>query len=875
MNRLLRRVRYWFTSRRADSDLAEEIEFHRTLKQEELERGGLSRQDAAAASRRELGNTLRAREESRDVWGWTWIEHALQDVGYAWRTLLKMPMLSAVVIISLGIGIGVNTAVFSWIQAVVLEPLPGVNNASSYYLIEPRADSGSYPGSSWLEYKDLAANLTAFRALIADRMVPLNIEEAGQIERRAGLLVSDNYFSALGVRPALGHFPQTDEIVISNGYWKTHLDGRTDVVGQSLRINDRWVPIAGVAPEGFQGTVLSLDFDVWAPARLAPLLLPGSRELEDRTQRGYAVMGRLQKGVTLRQAQSQLDAEMQRLARTYPDASGKFEGEILPYWRPPRGPQRFLVAGLVILQSITLVLLLAVCGNTANLLLARAAARSREVGTRLALGATRWRVVRLLLTESLILGFLGSALGLIIALWGTEALRSVRMTMAFPIRLQTHIDGMGLAFSIALGVVCAALSGIAPALQLVRGDPQSKLRSNSTGAPAKRLRHALMGTEAALALMVLVAAAVFFESFRDTQTIDPGFQTEGLLLAAYDLSAGGGHLQAGRRVDPAYSRQFADRLLERLQAAPGVESAGISSYVPLDIHGMPMVSFKLSSQNSSATPERGLLNYVTPDYFRTMKIPMLAGSGFAPLSDTTAARQMVVNQEYVRRFIPKGEPIGRTLKIFDASYVIAGVVRNSFYDSFGEPPIPIMYFSYRDRPRAAGEIHVRTRPGAETLLANDVRRIVRELDSTIPVFNVRTFAEHMETNLFLRRIPARLFMVLGPLLLFFAAIGIYSVVAYNVSHRMTEIGIRMALGATVGDVVIQIMSETLRVIAAGAVAGLLLTFVVYIHVVPGGKISLMIFGGVPALLLLVAAVASWLPARRTAGLDPLIALRRD
>jgi predicted permease len=386
-----------------------------------------------------------------------------------------------------------------------------------------------------------------------------------------------------------------------------------------------------------------------------------------------------------------------------------------------------------------------------------------------------------------------------------------------------------------------------------------------------------MATEAALALIVLLAAGLFFESFRDTRRIDPGFRVEGVLLSEYDLTTGGaGHLQAGGRVDPAVSRAFADKVLQRLRTLPGVESAAIALYVPLDIHGFPMASFKPKSESTTdLNPDRALINFVTPDYFRTIGIPQLSGSDFVPLSDTTSLPQAIVNQEFVRRYLEGAEPLGRRLGGNTSGFVIAGVVRNSFSDSFGEAPIPTVYLSYRDRPRASGQIHVRTRAGAETLLASEVRRVVREVEPGVPVFDTRTLADHVESNMFLRRIPARLFIVLGPLLLFFAAIGIYSVVAYNLAHRITEIGIRMALGATPRDVVVQIIGETIKIIIYGALAGLAIAFIVYIHVVPGGPLDPRIFLGVPAILLLVASAACWLPARRAAGLDPLIALREQ
>ena len=386
-----------------------------------------------------------------------------------------------------------------------------------------------------------------------------------------------------------------------------------------------------------------------------------------------------------------------------------------------------------------------------------------------------------------------------------------------------------------------------------------------------------MAIEAALALMVLLAAGLFFESFRDTQTVDPGFQIEGVLLAAYDLTGGGaGHLQMNRTVDPAFSRDFADRVLKRLRELPDVESAAIAAFVPLDIHGLPMRSFDVKGRaRTDVSPDRALINFVTPDYFRTMRIPELAGVDFTALDDRTTVPQIIVNQEFIRRYVSGLEPTGRRLQYGKDSFVIAGVVKDSFYDSFGEAPIPIMYFSYRDRPRPAGEIHLKTRAGTETLVAGELQRVVREIEPGIPIFNVRTLADHVETNSFFRRIPARLFTVLGPLLLLFAAIGIYSVVDNNVAHRITEIGVRLAVGATPRDVVAQVVGETLRVIGVGILAGVLVAVIVYIHVVPGGPIDPRVFLGIPAVLLLVAATACWLPARRTASVDPMIALRQE
>ena len=485
-------------------------------------------------------------------------------------------------------------------------------------------------------YRDLKDRLRSLPDLLAFRIVPLNVGEIGRVERAYGLLVSGNYFSALGLRPALGRFIRADEVaragsepvvVISHDYWQNHFAADANVLNRTIRVNDRLLTIVGVAPKRFQGTVLGLNFDLFAPATLAPELMAGSRELDDRSMRGYSAMGRLDSSATRAQAQIELDRAMRDLAQAYPETNRKMQAEVLPFWQAPRGPQRMLAQALGVLQTIMLLLLLAVCGNTANLMLARASARHREIGVRLALGAGPWRIAAALLTENLMLALLGSAVGVLLAIWGTEALRAVPFIGAFPIKFQTDLDGMSRCRRARL---CGLAFGVAPAAQLARVDPQTALRSGSRSAGRSGLRNALMGVEVGLALVVLLAAALFFRSFSETRDIDPGFKRDGVLLAAYDLT--------GRNIGAPAARDFTRRLLERLRALPGVDSAAIAVSVPLDIHGLPLRSFTLEGRvrgaGDDATPDLALTNTVTPDYFRTMGIPMRAGSDFVALDDT-------------------------------------------------------------------------------------------------------------------------------------------------------------------------------------------------------------------------------------------------
>ena len=795
------------------------------------------------------------------------------DVIPALRALTRTPVMAAVVVLSLGVGIGVNTVVFSWIQALVFRPIPGVDDASSFHLIETRGEGNVRPGSSWREYQDLKEQVPSLDNLLAFRMVPLNVGTPPRTERTYALLVSGNYFDALGLRPALGRLLRADEVetagrepvvVVSHDYWLTRLAGSSEVVGRTLRVNDAELSIVGVAPEGFLGTVLGLQFDMFVPATLAPVLLGGSRELDDRSIRGYYAMGTLGTAASASTAQAEAAAAMQRLSQEFPASNTHMTADVLPFWRAWRGPQGLMLQGLSVLQGVMLLLLLAVCGNTANLVLARASTRIKEVAVRLAVGASSWRIARLLFVENLILGLLGAAVGSLIAWWGTTALRAVPFTAQFPVRFVTELNGAGLAFAIALGVLCALVFGAAPAVQLARLSPQLIMRQGG-GTPTHRgLRGLLMGAQVALAVMVLVAAALFFQSFRQTQVVDPGFRTEGVLLASYD---------PGRPVDDDRARQFADDLLARVRALPDVDSAAIALSMPLDIHGLPVRSFVIEGRaRTDGARDRAVSNVVTPGYFETLGIPLLAGRDFAGLTDASAPSQAIVNHAFVTRFLEGGEALGRQLWFGDRAHTIVGVVATSLSDSFSEPPTAAVYLSYRDRPSRLGEIHVRTKLGDETLLAPAIRRVVASIDPSIPLYNVRTMSEHIDMNLALRKIPARMFVVLGPVILALAAIGIYAVVAYSVSQRTAEIGVRMALGASTGDVRRQIVREGLRVVAIGAIIGWLPAAFLYTHLMRG-RLDVPVFGGVPLVLLLVAAAACWVPARRASRVDPVVALR--
>jgi predicted permease len=857
--------------------LREEIAEHIALQTEANLRSGLSAVEAQRQAMLKFGGVEAMKQDYRAVRGLLFIENLLGDLRNAARTISRMPGLAAVIILSLAIGIGVNTTIFSWIQMILLQPLPGVRGAPNFLLVEPRTETGGYPGASWLEYRVLQTQVPALRDVVAFQMVPFNVGEKGQTERTFGQLVSGNYFSALELKPALGRFIRPEEaerpgtepvIVISYDYWQTRFHGAPGAVGQKVRVNERALMVIGVAPKEFQGTTPPLKFELWAPATLAPALLSGTRDLEDRSIRAFSLIGMLRHGATREEAQAEFSTAMTQLARDYPEASAGIGGEILPFWNGPRGPQRLLISGLAVLQGVMLLLLLAVCGNTANLMLARGSTRQREMAVRVALGAGRWRIISLVLSENMLLALLGTSLGAAFAVWGTTALRVAPIIGAFPIRFQSRVDGLTLSFAILLGAACGLLFSTAPAVYLVRLDPQDGLRSTSNTPPRSRARKVLMGVEVGLAMVVLIAAALFLQSFRSARQTDPRFRPEGVLLAAYDLS--------GRNPDEASEREFAARLLERLRSLSDVEAAAIATNVPLDLHGIPTRSFTVQGRvRTEAGQDRAISNTVTPGYFKVMAIPLLEGNDFAEIRDRAAPAQAIVNEEFVGRYLNGADAIGRRIQTRAGTFTIIGVAGNSVYDAFGEPTQPAVYLSYRDRPATQGEIHLRTRSGNEAALTSEARAVLRDLDPMLPLYDVRTFSQHIDRNLYLRRIPARMFVVLGPLLLGLAAIGIYAVVSYAVARRTREIGVRLTFGATSGRVVLQIIRENLGVIAWGAAVGWLLAFVISVHAIAKGEVNLPVFIGVPAILLSVATLACWIPARRASRIDPMVALRHE
>lgn len=800
----------------------------------------------------------------------------MHDVRHAWRSLRSTPLVSAIVVVSLAIGIGANTVVFSWLQFVRWKPLPAVSGASTLYTIEPRTDAGVYLGSSWLDVLDLRRRLTTVAWLEAFRMTPLTVGVAPRVSHAAGLLVSGGYFRSLGLKAAAGRLLDADDVatpgdrpvlVISYDYWRSHFGGSMSALGSRLNVNDTVFTIVGVAPRRFQGTTLGLAFDMWMPATMAPIVIKGSRELDDRGQRGYVALCRLRPATSDQAAQRELDLAMHELATAYPQTNQAIGAELRAFTNPPRGPQRMIGDALVFLQGLMLLVLVAVCGNVANLLIAKVSTRQRELGIRLALGASRWRTVRLLAAETGILALCGAAGGIAIAAWGVSVLRIGQLAIPIPVRFQTTIDLGGLAFAAATGMLATALMAGAPAWFLIRLQPQQLVRGGVRAASRSSLRQTLMGVQVALASLVLVTAMLFVGRFQETRALDPGFRADGVLLATYDLT--------GRDTNANSNRAFAARALAAARATPGATAAALATSVPLDIHGLPSRTFTIEGHaRPDGATEQSLSNTVSDGYLDVMRIRLLQGRDFRPLDAAPPAAEVIVNQAFVDRYLPHEAVLGRRLQSGRTTYTVVGVAATTVSNAFGEPPTPLVLYSLAARPSASAEIHLETTPGMEAGLSSSLQHVFLNLDATLPLYNIRTLEQHIATNLVLRRVPAQMFLVLGPLLLFLAAFGVYAVVDHNVSQRRAEIGVRLALGARPRQVARMVVGETIATASISVAGAMAIVVMIDLHLVRGGVRDLPALAGAPLALLAVASIASWLPARRASLVSPSDAMRR-
>ena len=813
---------------------------------------------------------------------------AAQDLRFGLRMSLKNPGFTLVAVLTLAVGIAASTTVFSWIDSVLVRPIPGVTNGHELLSFESQAPNGEFMGSSYPDYQDHRDHLKLLAGLAVTKPDPLSIGEEDHAERIWGELVSGNYFAVLGVKPAAGRFFSPEEYgdkqggypvaVISYSLWKRRFSADPGVIGSTIRVNRQKLTIIGVAPPEFRGTLPGLAFETWIPLMMAPQLntMPDWM-LRDRHTRNLLGLARPKPGVTLQQANAEVAALAGQLASEHADTSAGVGAALLPVWKAHSGAQYLLLAPLQILMAVCGVVLLIVCANVANLLLARITARHKEFSVRLALGAGRGRLVMQLLAESLILAVMGGLVGAPLALWMAQALGALVPPAGFPIALDIEMNADIFAFTMLLCVVACVLSGIAPALHTARADLSDALkqggRSGSAGKHSKQLRGLLVVSEVALALVAIIGAGLFARSFQLARQIHPGFDASHILVSNVSLST------AGYAVPDR--RQFCFRLRERLEAQPGIAGVTYADFIPLGFDGGSWEELDIEGYEKGRSENMQIYrNVVAPGYFKVLGVPLLAGRDFTEQDDTsnTSKPVMIVNQTFARRYFGGGYPIGRRVHGWGKWFSVVGVVKDSKYHTPNEAPQPYFYVPFKQVYRADMAIAVYVRAAGDPNQAlGTLRREVRSMDPNVSVYDAMPLTEYMAASLFVQKIAAWLLGVLGAVSLVLAAVGLYSVVAYSITQRTHEIGIRVALGAkssdVVGLVVRQGMGLTIVGLLVGVMAAAAVTRLAAGLLVNVSATDPLIFAGGALFLAAVALAASCVPALRATRIDPNTALR--
>jgi len=809
-----------------------------------------------------------------------------QDLRYGLRVLLGSPGLTAVAVLTLALGIATSTTVFGWIDAVLVHPFPGVSRGDQLATLETVSPNGEFSTTSYRDYRDYRDRLKLVSGLAASLMNAFNLGGDENPQALWGEFVSGNYFAVLRVKPLLGRAFVPDEYddkpgaypvaVIGYRLWQKRFHADPGAVGRRIRINRHELTIIGVAPPEFRGAVPGIALEVWVPMVMAPQLNgQGDWLLNERTERQMWVTARLKPGVTVEQAQAEVIACAHLMGQMEPQTNRGFSAGLMPIWKGHIGAQGLLLTPLRILTAICFVLFLIVGANVANLQLARATARQKEFSIRLALGAGPARLARQLLTESLLLAVMGAVAGIPLALWMGESLTWLLPPVAIPIELGMRLNGDILAFTTLLCVVASLVTGVAPALHSIRANVNENLkeggRSATSGAGLHRTRGVLVISEVALALIALVGTGLFARSFQKAREIRPGLDARNVLstkvyVATFCRTA-------------EQRTQFCLRLHDQLESIPGVSAVSYANAVPLDFGSSPSADIEVEGYVPSRSAEMRLPDStVAPGYFNVLRIPVLEGRDFTENDDRVTTPVMIVNQAFARRFFSGESPIGRKIRRYGSWHTVVGLVKDSKYHTLTEAPTPYLYVPFRQAH--SGEFwvafFVRTSgPARESITA--VRRAAATVDPGAGGSQVVAFEEQIGASLYPQRVAATLLGVLGTISLLLAAVGLYSVMAYAVSQRTNEIGIRMALGARAGDVlgmmVRQGMILTVAGLAAGLAAALAATRLVAGVLVNVSATDPMIFAGAALFLGMVALVASYLPARRATKVDPMTALR--
>lgn len=812
-----------------------------------------------------------------------WSLHMLlHDLKFAWRMFVRRPMFTAVAILILALGIGANATIFSWVESILLKPLPGVADADRLVGLHGTTATRKDLSFSYLNYVDLqAAKPEGFDDLLAFRELAMNLRGSGEPTRIWGELVTPNFFTVLGVPMAAGRgFMPADAaapgkepvVVLSYTCWQRAFAGDPSVVGRPITLNGQSFTVTGVAAAGFRGSMSGLALDVFVPITMQKAVMAGDR-LPQRGNSFLQVFGRLSPGASISQAQASASVVAARLVKEYPDSNEGRGTIVIPLWKD--GASGLLLPVMATLMAVVGVVLLIACANLAGLLLARAAGRQREVAVRLAIGASRGRLVRQFLIESLLLAIGGGAAGVMMTYWTSGMLQAFIPPTPFPVAFNASVSPSVIAFSIAITCVTAVVFGLVPALRASRPDVAGALKESagsvSSGASRGHLRQALVVSQVALSLLLLVCAALFVRSLGRAQLLDPGFAMRDGLLASIDLLPNG--------YDEKRGIVFYQQLRQRLATVPQVKSVTVASAMPLDISSGSDTGVRVDGYQLRYEEEiHAYYNRVAPRYFETMGIPIVSGRAIDDRDVEGAPRSVVINETMSKRYWKGRDPIGGRVDFGSGPATVVGVAKDGKYSKLNEDPRNYMYVPVYQYYRPDLLLVVRTagNPG-DVLLA--LQAELKRLDPNLPLFDVRTVEEHRQLSIFIPKMASTLLGLFGGLALVLAVVGLYSVVAYSVAQRTHEIGIRMALGAARLDILGMVLRQGMVLTAIGLAIGIGLAFaaaqVLETQLMGLTATDPFSFGVTTVVLLIVALAACAVPARRAAGLDPLRALRRD
>lgn len=875
------RWRSLFQRHQVDNDLDDELRDHVDRKTEDFVATGMARAEARRQALLEIGGIERRKEECRDTRGVTWLQDLAQDLRYGLRMLRKSPGFTAVAILTLALGIGANSAIFSVVNAVLLRPL-AFRDSGQLCLVRETWPAFPAINPSYQNYVDFRNQAKSFEDIAALHRQQMTMTGPGDPERLDAQFATASLFPLLGVQALEGHTFTAEEdrfggpavVLLSYGFWQRTFGGERSIVGKNIVLDDQTYTVTGILPPGFQ---------IIGPADVIVPFAPWAHGLPDdrNWHPGIIAIGRLRTGTTLKQARAEMTTIAARLDHQYPIYNTGMG--VIVNGLQESSVQNVRPALLVLLGAVALVLLIA-CGNIANLLLARATSRNKEIAVRVALGAGRWRMVRQLLTESVLLALVGAAFGLLLARLSMTPLLDLAAQTIPPVG-SIGLDGRVLAFTLIVALLAGILFGLAPALQMAKVDIRPALsdasRGTTGGASRHRVRNILVVTEVALAIVLLIGAGLLMRSFSRLQDVQPGFEPSRLLVADLPLSP-------KAYAQPAQRMEFFDELVQRARALPGVQSAGGAMVLPVTGNGSA-IHFNIQGRPPKTPNDYIIVGYrpVTPGYLETLHVPLLQGRLIRDADTERSPSVVVVNESMAKQYFPGQSALGKHIQAgaLPDNQVpwmeIVGII-GDMKQSLASEAQSEMYLPYRQAdsliPIFSMSLVLRTARDPRTEVSA-LRSAVRDLSSNQPLVKVRTMEENISSSVSDSHFRTLLLGIFAASALLLALIGLYGLIAYSVAQRSSEIGVRMALGAQRKDILKMVVGQGLKLVLIGVAAGVagalvlsrLLTQFLY-GVAPSDPVT---FIGVAVILTLVAAIACWIPAQRATRVDPIVALRYE